>query len=156
MMRTYVITGTTPAAPGNAVIGTIAPDPTLVAPSITGDLSQFESMTITAILQGATGGTLDVYIQSAIDDTGTLWNDFVHYTQIPAAAASSTTRWTTCRWNQSSAAPVVTGDLVLAQTQFIPGEWGERIRVKVVAGAGTSAGAPLTIRFQPNRVYPKM
>lgn len=158
MMRTYVITGTTPAAPGNAVIGTIAPNPALVAPDVVGDLSQWESMAITATMQGATGGPLDVYIQACIDDTGTLWNDVVHFAQLAAAAAPVTKRWTNCRWNAQTA-PVVTGDLVIpvgAGEVVIQGEWGERLRVKVIAGALTTAGAPITIRFQPNRVYPKM
>ena len=150
----YIITGTTPAAPGNAVLGTIAPDVSLVSPNVFADISQFESLALSVSLIGATGGALDVYIQSS-PDLGVSWEDIAHSPQVAAGGGAVRYRWNTGRWNGSATA-VVTGDMVLAVNTYLQGEWGDRLRVKVLAGAGTSAGAAVSFRFHFNRVYPKI
>ncbi|GAC1576963.1 MAG: hypothetical protein NVS3B7_10080 [Candidatus Elarobacter sp.] len=152
----YLFSGTTPAAPGSALLP-ITGSGTLQGGNVAAQMDQFESMSVLAILQGATGGTLDVYLQMNHDGNGTAWTDIAHWPQQSAAAASTTFVWNTSRWNQAAGAgSTATGDASLAANTFIQGEWGDRLRVKVVAGAGTTAGATATIKIVANRVYPKM
>ena len=49
-------------------------------------LNDFDNVEIEAELVGATGGTLDVYIQSSSD--GIKWYDCVHFAQLAAAASA--------------------------------------------------------------------
>lgn len=143
--QTFTISGTSPAAAGNAVLGTIAPLNSLASSGLSYDLSQFDGIAIQAAIQGATGGTLDVYIQMSMD-LGVTWTDMGHYTQLAAAAPSATTIVKFSRL-VSSASATTTGDAALAANTFITGEWGDRLRIKLVAGAGTSAGALQTFKI---------
>lgn len=137
-----VISDTSPAA-ASTVVGTII-----------GGLQDFDSFRIDATLTGATGGVLDVYLQRELATN--VWADWLHYTQISAAAAAVSIT--------AFAGPtVVSADLValttigigttaspgvaLAAGKFIGGHPGGRIRAVYVAGASTSAGAAQVIRI---------
>lgn len=140
--KTYIITGTTPAAASTAVVG-----------AITGDLSYFDAIAVKATLAGATGGTLDVYLQTSSDD-GTTWDDYAHYTQIAGSAAATVTRNCFSRSTQATT-PVAIGSGLspaLAANTFLGGEFGDRMRCVCAAGVGTSAGAAITIRISGTRV----
>ncbi len=117
------------------------------------ELNQFDSITIVATLQGATGGNLDVYLQACVDDTGTNWVDYAHFPQLAGGAAASTTVWSVSRAAQQLTLTTVgtgtasTATPVLAANSIVGGEFGDRLRLVLVAGAGTSAGAPVVIRI---------
>lgn len=122
---------------------------TTVSTSLTG-IDAFTKCIIYAVLTGATGGTLDVVLQST-PDGGTTWYDVCHYTQIVAAAAAvgnfvSLTRGET----YSTTTPVVVNSVsttpVLAAGQVIPHGLGNGLRVLYVAGVGTTLGAAQVIK----------
>lgn len=116
-------------------------------------LDKFDSLMIVATLAGATGGTLDVYLQVSPDE-GTTWVDYAHYPQLAAGAASSTRVWcVTRKAQQTTLATVGTGSSpALAANTIVGGEFGDRMRAVYVAGAGTSAGAAQTIRIFGTRL----
>jgi hypothetical protein len=107
----------------------------------------YRSMFIYASIQGATGGTLDIYLQ-VTPDSGTTWVDYAHFPQIAAGAAAIKRVWAvTKQAQQTTLATVGTGTTpALAANTIVGGEWGSQIRVVFVAGAGTSAGASQTIK----------
>lgn len=138
MIKTFTISETSPAAAS-----------TVVGAALHG-LSDFEFFRIDAALQGATGGTLDVYLQRKIKEN--VWADWLHYTQLAAGGAA--VKWTALAGNPTlstaltstfgigtDAAPGV----ALAANTFLGGHPGQSIRAVYVAGGSTSAGAPVLI-----------
>lgn len=139
--------GLSPAAPGT-FLG--IPNNGLIV-----GLSQMALVIVDALIQGATGGPLDVYLQSSLDadqaGNGT-WYDVAHYTQLAAAGAQ--VRWiaTISRgFSRISAAPnaanPASGTPTLAANTIIPDALGIALRVALVAGALTTAGATQTIKL---------
>jgi hypothetical protein len=137
-IKTFTISETSPAAASTAA-GT----------PISG-LSDFEFFRIDAALVGATGGTLDVYLQRKIDTN--VWADWLHFTQIASGGAAI--KWTALAGNPTlstsltstfgigtDAAPGV----ALAANTFLGGHPGQAIRPVYVAGASTSVGAAVLI-----------
>lgn len=110
------------------------------------NLGRYRSIAIVATLQGATGGTLDVYLQWSPDE-GTTWVDYAHFPQLAAGAAVSTRVWTVSRAAQQLTLTTVGSGLTpaLAANTIVGGEFGDRLRVVFVAGGGTSAGAAQSI-----------
>lgn len=110
-----------------------------------------DSIMVVASLQGVTGGTLDVYLQVAVDTSATspTWVDYAHFPQLAAGAAATTLAFTVSRQGQQlSFLTVGTGTSVaLAANTIVGGDFGERMRVVFVVGAGASAGAAQTIRI---------
>lgn len=132
-----------PAAAGTAVLATLV------------GLGQEPVAVVDATLLGATGGVLDIYVQSSVDadqaGNGT-WYDVIHYTQLAAGGAA--VRWvaTLSRgFNKIAAAPnsvnPVSGTPTLAANTLIADALGNALRVVAVAGAGTSAGAAQTVKL---------
>jgi hypothetical protein len=114
-------------------------------------LDKFDSLLIYANLQGATGGTLDVYIQTLLHCTGDsangTWVDFAHFTQLSAAAAATKK---TCFLSRSAQSTTLTtvgidGSPALAAGTILGGEWGAWWRFVFTAGASTSAGASQSV-----------
>lgn len=130
------LSGTSPAA-ASTVVGLAV-----------GDLDNYDGLQIFATLTGATGGTLDVYLQVSPDD-GTTWADYVHFPQLAAGAAAVSYLVTVSQFDGSAAVRVVgTGSTpALAGNTVVGGSWGARMRVVFVAGAATSAGAAQTIKL---------
>ena len=130
------MTGTSPAAASTAA-GT----------SYALGLDACDSLTIVGSLLGATGGTLDVYVQTSWDE-GTTWYDFLHFTQLAGGAAavnyayhvSRASERTTITTLGSATTPALTAGVIMA------GGWGDRMRLVFVAGVGTAAGAAQTVR----------
>jgi hypothetical protein len=125
---------------------------TVASASLAAGLGGFDSGVITAELVGATGGTLDVYIQWS-NDGGTTWYDLVHFPQLAAAAPAVKYSAPLLRLGQQ-ATPTVIGKNttpVLAANTIVAGEFGDRLRALYVAGASTSAGASVTIIFHATR-----
>lgn len=130
----FNISGTSPAAPGTAVIG-----------SAFSGLQEFSRAAIVATLQGATGGTLNLIVQTSFDgkhvgDSTKKWWDAGAFAQL-AAAAAQVTLFIELNRASSGAAPVTLTNGTLAAGTVLPGMLGDAIRLLAVAGGGTSAGA---------------
>lgn len=121
---------------------------TAVGARTVGGFQDVQSLTIIATLAGATGGALDVYLQTSFDG-GTTWYDFAHFTQITAAAAAVTRLWHVNRAVAvSTVATIGSGTTpALAANAINGGAWGNAFRLLYVAGASTSAGAVQTVRL---------
>lgn len=138
MIFTQSISETTPSSASTAAGTTI----------IKG-LGDFSTLVVTAALVGATGGVLDVYLQTS-HDGGTTWYDLMHFTQLTAGNAAVKKVQVLSR---NSGTALTTSDITvgvgttpaLAANSNAGGSWGDRIRALYVAGASTSAGAAITI-----------
>jgi hypothetical protein len=116
-------------------------------------LLAYDWFTIDALLVGATGGTLDVYLQRQVateaEVTGEVWVDWLHFTQLAAGAAA--VRYSVQSGSTSTIATVASATLasagtpVLSAGSFIGGHPGDKVRAVYVAGASTSAGAAVKI-----------
>ena len=140
-VQKHVIADTSPSA-ASTVVGSVARG-----------LGEYDSLQIVAELTGATGGTLDVYLQFSTDN-GTTWFDYVHFPQ--KAAASGLTRHlvpVAREWQPSAAITTIGKDAspALAVNTSVGGDWGNMIRAVYVAGASTSAGAAQTITIMGTR-----
>lgn len=120
---------------------------TSAQPPSTG-LGPYKSMLIYTELQGATGGTLDVYLQVS-PDNGTTWVDYAHFPQLAAAAAATKRLWSVSKHAQQTTLTTVgTGtNPALAANSIVGGEFGDRIRVVFVSGSGTTLGAAQVIKL---------
>lgn len=146
-VRTQTITGTSPAAAGQAAVGNTAQK-----------LDDFDSFHVTALLVGATGGVLDVYLQRRVDDAGTVWADWVHFPQLAAGAAaikyavaSLPPPAATATVIGTTAQDGTTGAPALAANTVVGGHPGDAVRCVCVAGVSTSAGAAVTIYIKGRR-----
>jgi hypothetical protein len=114
-------------------------------------LTKAEGLVIDATLTGATGGTLDVYLQRKVADDS--WFDWVHFPQLADGAA--TKRYTvTITGNGSTIVEVGGGSdaspgVALAANTAVDVTPGGDVRIVFVAGVGTSAGAAQTINITP-------
>ena len=138
---TFKLTGTTPNAPGTALVQ-----------QYVGGFSEFDSFTILGDLVGATGGTLDLYLQRRVVADGSVWADWLHFTQLAGGAAATRLHYSS-QQNPAAAAGVavgimndaLTGAVALAANTITPGHPGDALRLVAVAGAGTSAGALVSV-----------
>ena len=134
---TQTFTATSPASPSTTATAAFV------------GLEKFDSIRIDATLTGATGGTLDVYLQRLVSTGPNVWVDWVHFPQIPAAQAAKSYSLTT---EVTATVPVVVGigtdaapGVALAANTSVGGHPGQQVRVVFVAGASTTAGATQTI-----------
>ncbi len=121
---------------------------TVVSTSL-GGLGKYDTIRVDAKLVGATGGALDVYIQRKLATD--VWADWIHYTQLAAAAASISYSLNSDYVPASIGTVGIGSDaspgVVLAAGTTVGGHPGETIRLVFVAGASTSAGAALLFYF---------
>jgi len=137
-----VATYTSPAAAG-----------TVVGPSLSGlGLSRADILMVDAVLTGATGGTVDVYLQRAtgVND----WTDWAHFPQVAVAAAATRITFAIDGAGTISMQPIGGGTdaapgVALAVNSYTNVMPGGNLRVVTVAGAGTSAGASQKITVTP-------
>lgn len=136
--KTFSHTDTSPASSGTVASTT----------AIFRGLARFDAFTIDAALQGATGDTLDVYLQREIDST---WVDWMHFAQL--ADAASAIRYTVDSASVADGAIVVGSGTspVLTAGKLSCAHPGDAVRVVFVAGASTSAGAAQTIKITGRR-----
>lgn len=132
-----LFSGTSPAAPST------------VAQTAVVGLDGNDNCIIEARLAGATGGPLDVYVQSSTNGGAAgSWYDVVHFPQLTAGAAAIG-YVAAIGHGPVGTAPVVVnsvdGTPALAANTVVPAGLGNALRVVTVAGASTSAGASLTI-----------
>lgn len=137
-----IITGTTPNAPGTAIVGKQL------------GLGKYDSFIITASLVGATAGALDISLQRRItapDAGAPLWSEYARFTQLAAGAAavvytlSSAQAPTTPLVNSIWSENAQSGALTLTTNTCVGGHPGDALRVVAIAGASTSAGALITV-----------
>lgn len=111
-------------------------------------LDDHSTWELTARLVGATGGTLDVYLQTQ-DYTGGPWSDLAHFPQLASGAAAVAYRAAFKRGNNNSVAavaPTVVNPTdatpTLAVNTYLPWANGANVRLVVVEGSGV-ASAPV-------------
>ena len=117
---------------------------------VAGPLDDFIALNVIATVQGATGGTLDIYGQMSPDDGGT-WYDIFHLPQLAAAAASTTYGFGLGIENASITAIGSGLSPALAANTLALGGWASRLRLVFVAGGGTSLGATQKVWVQAQR-----
>lgn len=101
---------------------------------------------VIATLQGATGGVLDVVVEISAD--GVDFFEWIHFTQLGAGAAQSVV---SCMPDVPAALAAVgknlTTTFVLAAGQVRGRPGFDYVRVRMVAGADTSAGAVQSVKL---------
>jgi hypothetical protein len=138
----YIISDTTPASASTAVSAVTA-----------GGLDDFDWFTVDAQLVGATGGTLDVYLQRQValdaEVTGGVWADWLHFPQLSSGAGavkySAITGSSTTITVVGNATDASGATPALAANTFVGGHPGNKLRAVYVAGTSTSAGAAVKI-----------
>lgn len=131
----FTISGTSPTSvAGAGVIG-----------SPVSGLQEFSRAAIVAALQGATGGTLNLIVQTSFDgkhvsDPTKTWWDAAAFTQLAAAAGQANLFVELVRGN-SGVAPVALTQGSLAAGTVLPNMLGDALRLWGVPGGGTTAGA---------------
>ena len=145
----FVFSETSPAAPGTVASSKpVMGGPSDSAAGVAFPLRNYDSIEIEAELVGATGGPLDVYVQSS--DDGIVWYDTVHFAQILAAASAVLYRTSLSRYATAATAPTVVGKNLspaLAAGSAIQNGFGDHLRLVMVAGTSTSAGAAILVRL---------
>jgi len=152
----FVFSETSPAAAGTAPSSApVANAANYLPPGEAGPLDDFDSIGVTAELIGATGGTLDVYVQTS-PDQGATWGDKVHFSQLLAGAAAVVYHVSLgANAPATSNAPIVVGEGLspaLAVATVVQGLAFDRMRLVMVAGSGTSAGAAVVVKVAGQRV----
>ena len=120
-------------------------------------MQNYDAVDVIAELKGATGGTLDIYLQISPND-GIDWFDLIHFAQLangasaviyqaPISNATATTTPTVVGKNLS---PTL-GSSAPTTGQVVNGAFSDRMRLVMVAGSGTSVGAAVTVRVAPQR-----
>jgi len=155
MLQHFIFSETSPAAPGTSVSSQAVQSSASYLPAgVVGPLDDGGSVDILAQLVGATGGTLDVYMQSS-SDNGQTWQDRVHFAQLAAGAAAISYGVTLTAFGQpTSAAPVQIGTgttPMLSAGTYLQGIGFDRMRLVLVAGTGTTAGAAVKIQLTVQR-----
>lgn len=137
------MSGVSPASAGATVTGASPPV----------QIGMFTSCAVYVGATGATGGTLDIFVQTLFKQSNVLpgfWMDVAHLPQIAAAAPLTGYTFTLTRWSSSAAAvftPVNTASAtpILAVNTVVNGVLGYQLRIVYKTGAGTTVGATQTI-----------
>lgn len=131
----FVLTGTSPAAAGNSVIATQR------------GLARYSALRIDAVLLGATGDVLDLYLQRRVAPG--VWLDWLHFAEL-AAGASAVDYSAMASANDPTVNVTAVGQMnddlssgafALAAGVFVGGLPGDAVRLCAAAGPSTSAGA---------------
>jgi hypothetical protein len=147
MLSNFKFSETSPSAPGSAasankVRGSGAD---YLPAGVAGPIDDYDGIDILLDVQGATGGTLNVYVQSKPGD-GEDWYDIVSFPTIQAGAAEAYFR-AQITPHSGTSFPVQVGKNLspaLPPGTSLNGAFGSRLRLVMVAGAGTTAGAQVT------------
>jgi hypothetical protein len=130
------VSGTTPASASTAVLGT----------GVSIDVQRYASLRFHFTTVGATGGTLDLYVQTRANG-GTTWYDYAALAQIAGGAAAGKAVFAVSRMQQQTTINTTIGvDLTptLTANTVLGGDFGQEIRIVAKAGAGTSVGAAIS------------
>lgn len=157
MIAWFQFNETSPAAPGTAASSQSVQNANAsFGAGVAGPLDDSDALDIVAELQGATGGTLDVYLQTS-PDGGNNWFDLAHFPQLASAAAAIRYQAPVSLYTNSTVPVVVGKNLTpaLAVNTVINGAYSNRMRIVMVAGTGTTAGAPVKITVMTQRTDPR-
>lgn len=142
----YTITGTTPAAAGPAVIGSVIDFQSLPGTTQQDGLEVVDDLDIVAAIKGATGGTLDLCLQVSPD--GSTWTDFARFATITAAAPLAYKSFAVCRQAQALTMTTVGQGgttMTLTVNTVTGGPVPRYMRLLAIANASTTAGAVQTL-----------
>lgn len=114
-----------------------------------GVFDEYLSLRLEADLVGATGGTLDVYVQSFWLGH---WYDLAHFPTIAGGTPLAHYAFVGGP-GYLQTAQLVGVDLTpaLAANTIVGGPWGEKLRLLMVAGSGTSGFANVFVRIIAQR-----
>jgi hypothetical protein len=124
---------------------------TAVGYTTAAEVALFSTCSVVARVQGVTGGTLDIYVQTFIKTVaGGFWTDVAHLPQLAAAAPLATYEFVLTRWSPSTSAITASLNTVdatpaLAVNTVVPGLLGAKLRVVYKTGAGTTVGTSQVI-----------
>jgi hypothetical protein len=154
-IATFVFNETSPSSPRTAASSqpVAGADAYLgLPPGVAGLIGDYKGAQLVADLVGATGGTLDVYVQNS-PDGGLNWYDVVHFPQIAAGAALASYSAPISTATATSVPTQVGKNLspALAANKVVNGALTDRLRLVMVAGLGTTAGAQVVVRVCPQR-----
>lgn len=113
-------------------------------------LRRADALMIDAVLIGGTGGTLDVYLQRKLASDS--WVDWIHFPQV---SAGTTVRYSLAITGRGATIVAVGGGtdaapgVALAANTAVDVIPGDDVRMVMVAGGGTSAGAAQSITITP-------
>lgn len=149
----FIFNETSPAAAGTSASSQPVQNAGSNFPiGVAGPMSDYDAVDVIADLTGATGGTLDVYLQISPDD-GQNWYDIIHFSQLAAGAALASYQAPLSNATVTNS-PIKVGKNLspaLAASTVVNGAFSDRMRLVMVAGSGTSAGAPVVVRIAPQR-----
>ena len=150
MLVFFAFNETSPAAAGTAASSSPVTNTASYLPAgVAGPLDDVVYVGLTAELVGATGGTLDVYMQTSPDE-GATWVDKVHFPQLANGAAAIKYHASIAPHPQATAdTTIVVGENLspaLAANVVVQGLDFNRMRLVMVAGTSTSAGASVVVK----------
>lgn len=110
--------------------------------------------TLTVILEtvGATGGTLDLVLESQWGDETEPWYSLYRVPQIASGASAAIYKFSLSLSNTVNAIGKNKDTTSLAVSTPAAGHWGDRVRLVAKAGAGTSAGAAIVCKLILTRI----
>lgn len=153
MLSQHIFSETSPASAITAVSSQpVAGAASYLANGIAGPLDDLLELRIIAELVGATGGTLDVVVQTSFDEGGT-WYEYCRFPQLSAGASAIVYSATSANSPAGIVAVSKSTTLVLPQNTIVGGAWGNRARLVMVAGSGTSAGAAVKVGIYGQRPW---
>lgn len=153
MIGTFIFSETSPNAAGTVASSQAVTNSTIAG--VAAPLDDWDAIDVTAEFGGATGGTLDVYIQVS-PDQGASWYDIIHFSQATALSAMKFYQ-APLSLATTTTAPVAVGknlspSLGAGSASVVNGAWCDRARLVMVAGTGTSAGTSVVVKMAPQRV----
>ena len=155
----FVFTETSPSAPGTvASVNAVQNAGSYFPVGVAGPMADYDAVDVIADLKGATNGTLDVYVQISPDD-GITWYDIIKFPQMGAGQAASfyqapISNATTTNLPISvgkNVTPALGAGGGVSAGVVVNGAFSDRMRLMMVAGAGTSLGAAVVVRIAPQR-----
>lgn len=116
-------------------------------------LDDCDALILLASLVGATGGTLDVYLQHLVGDQ---WVDYIHFAQLADGASAVKKYISVSKFAQVVSQPSVgvSTSPALGANTIVGGPFGSEMRLLFTAGAGTSAGAAISVAVTGIRTSP--
>ena len=108
---------------------------------------KYQTLTIVGSVQGATGGTLDVIVETSTD--GTDWYEMVRFTQLASGGAAVVARFNISPTGGGAVVLLgknLTTTAALTSGTAFNGQWFDQLRVRFIAGTSTSAGAVQSVK----------
>lgn len=123
-------------------------------PGVAAPLDDSDACDVAADLVGATGGTLDVYMQMS-PDGGPNWYDIIHFPQLANGAAAIKYQAPISLFTNLTQPVVVGKNLApaLSSNTIVNGAYGDRLRLLMVAGSGTTVGAAVKVTVMSQRSW---